>query len=571
MKLLPAVPFSSRIAVSLFPCALGIIASAQAQPESSANTRRPVPYPTPSAPEPTPKPSQNTSPTAQALAITTATSLSTAPDVDAAHRRVRLQLKKFTDWLVANNAKGYIGEVGWPNTPTTDAPSWSALADVWYGDADAANLWVTAWATGEWWGTNYNLSIYEKTSGSSINSMELQAPTLEAHPATANYNRGINDSGGEFGTGSGFSNANPGSYNFQYHYDSQGTFTYLAGRGIKLVRIPFRWERLQPTLNAPLNAAELQRLKDVVTRARTAGLEVVLDMHNYARYVLDVNGTATSKIIGSPEVPISAFQDVWTRISTEFKSDSGVYYGLLNEPHDLSITVNGLTGNKLWEKISQDALNAIRANGDTKLIMVSGSAWSGAQRWNTTHPTAWITDSANNFRYEAHHYWDPDSSGNYDPATESYAQTVTAAQNTGIVANPPSVEVIQDNADTTGVDLDGSWVASTATTGYYGTNYIHDNNTGKGTKRVLFQPALGSSGNYNVYMRWTAGSNRATNVPVDILTVNGVVTVTVNEQLNGGQWVLLGNYPLSYTNAYVAVRTTGTNGYVIADAVKFTP
>lgn len=533
--------------------------------------RRPVPYPTPSAPSPAEEAPEPAPSTVQSQALRTAATLSTTPDVDAAHRRVRLQLKKFSDWLVANNAKGFIGEVGWPNTPTADAPSWNALADRWYDDADAANLWVTAWATGEWWGTSYNLGIYEKTSGSSINAQELQAPTLEAHPTTASYSRGINDSGGEFGTGTGFSNANPGNYNFQYHYDSQGTFTYLASRGVKLVRIPFRWERLQPTLNSALNAAELQRLKDVVTRARTANLEVVLDMHNYARYVLDVSGTPTSKIIGSPEVPVTAFRDVWTRISTEFKSDPGVYYGLMNEPHDLSITFNGLTGNKLWEYISQQALNAIRANGDTKLIMVSGSGWSGAQRWNTTHPTGWITDPNNNFRYEAHHYWDADSSGNYDPATESYAQTVTAAQNAGIVANPTAVEVIQDNTATTGVDLDGSWVASTATTGYYGTNYIHDNNQGKGTKRVLFQPALGPSGNYNVYMRWTSGTNRANNVPVDINTVNGIVTVTVNQQLNGGQWVLLGNYPLSYTNAYVAIRNTGTSGYVVADAVKFTP
>jgi hypothetical protein len=45
--------------------------------------------------------------------------------------------------------------------------------------------------------------------------------------------------------------------------------------------------------------------------------------------------------------------------------------------------------------------------------MVPGYHWSGAQWWTTYHPRAWIADSANNHRYEAHHYWDRDHGGVY--------------------------------------------------------------------------------------------------------------------------------------------------------------
>ena len=132
--------------------------------------------------------------------------------------------------------------------------------------------------------------------------------------------------------------------------------------------------------------------------------------------------------------------------------------------------------------------------------------------------------------------------------------------------------VTLDNADTTDVTVIGSWNASTVTPGYYGSNYIHDNNTGKGTKSVMFLPTLAASGQHLVYARWIADPNRATNVPIDIVSAGGLTsTVTVNQQLNGSTWNLLGLYDLSSSTAELTIRTTGTNGYVLADAAQFVP
>ncbi|MFC5471172.1 hypothetical protein ACFPPD_21015 [Cohnella suwonensis] len=132
---------------------------------------------------------------------------------------------------------------------------------------------------------------------------------------------------------------------------------------------------------------------------------------------------------------------------------------------------------------------------------------------------------------------------------------------------PTPTSVIVDNADATGVTKVGTWTTSTFDTARYGADYLHDG----GTHSVTFTPTLPSAGTYSVYMMWPAGSNRASNVPVDILHAGVTSTVTVNQTTGGNQqWNLLGTYTFSAgTGGNVKIRTTATNGYVMADAVKF--
>ena len=54
------------------------------------------------------------------------------------------------------------------------------------------------------------------------------------------------------------------------------------------------------------------------------------------------------------------------------------------------------TGAQTWETISQQVVTAIRANGDSKKILVPGYGFSGAKTWADNHPRAWITDTVNN-------------------------------------------------------------------------------------------------------------------------------------------------------------------------------
>lgn len=51
---------------------------------------------------------------------------------------------------------------------------------------------------------------------------------------------GVNLAGAEFGQTN-----MPGIYNTDYTYPTVSTIDYFASKGFKLLRIPFRWERIQ--------------------------------------------------------------------------------------------------------------------------------------------------------------------------------------------------------------------------------------------------------------------------------------------------------------------------------------
>ena len=214
---------------------------------------------------------------------------------------------------------------------------------------------------------------------------------------------GINLAGAEFSSGS-----LPGVYLKHYTYPGEADFKRYAGLNLKLVRLPFRWERLQPKLNQPLNATELGRLKATLDLANKHGMQVILDMHNYYRYY--------GKLIASSEVPIAAFADSWKRIATQVLNHPAVYgYGLMNEPH----STNGK-----WPAAALAAAKAIRTVDAKRWIFVAGDRWSSAYHWPSYNiqliSDAWMRNPANNLVYEAHLYLDSDYSGTYANAKAVY-------------------------------------------------------------------------------------------------------------------------------------------------------
>jgi len=282
----------------------------------------------------------------------------------------------------------------------------------------------------------------------------------------------VNVAGAEFGAPqieptSSFSNRGSGTYDTAYHYDTEATFDYLAGRGVRLVRLPVRWERLQRAPFAPLDATEVARLRAALFRAGQAGLSVVVDVHNFGGYYLSDGTQGVRRAIGSPELPVTAFADLWSRLSASIADVASVAgYGLMNEPVNLP-SLDGRAPARTWERASQAAVDAVRARGDRHLVLVPGYEWSGAQRWTQQHPVPWVDDPAGNIRYEAHHYWDADSSGRY---RSSYAEEVADARSRGYVDAPP-VSPTPEPAPP-GDDMavwrptNGTWYVLTSTSGF---------------------------------------------------------------------------------------------------------
>ncbi len=55
---------------------------------------------------------------------------------------------------------------------------------------------------------------------------------------------GVNLAGAEFGSASGV-------YGTSYIYPTASELDYFKSEGITLIRLPFMWERAQPTLGGP--------------------------------------------------------------------------------------------------------------------------------------------------------------------------------------------------------------------------------------------------------------------------------------------------------------------------------
>jgi aryl-phospho-beta-D-glucosidase BglC (GH1 family) len=175
---------------------------------------------------------------------------------------------------------------------------------------------------------------------------------------------------------------------------------FYRDKGVDLVRLPFTWERMQPKLGGELSSSELGLLKTFLSDAARLGMDVIIDLHNYGRYEGQPIGSA-----GGPTK--EQFADFWSKLAGEIKGFSSlVGYDLMNEPHDMPSA-------SAWKDAAQAAVDAIRLVDTAKTIFVEGNNWSGAWSWLDNNADFIIKDPADKLVYQAHQYFDRDSSGTY--------------------------------------------------------------------------------------------------------------------------------------------------------------
>ncbi|MCC6621817.1 MAG: cellulase family glycosylhydrolase [Deltaproteobacteria bacterium] len=214
--------------------------------------------------------------------------------------------------------------------------------------------------------------------------------------------RGINIAGAEFGAAE-----LPGTHLTDYIWPTLANgydVSYYTDKGMNVIRLPFLWERLQPTLRGPFDVTENARLTAAVAEFEATGATVVLDPHNYARY--------RGAILNESDVTSADLADLWARLATLFADDPQVVFGLMNEPREMD------TGS--WVEAANAALVAIRDAGADNLVLVPGNHWTGAWSWDA----AWIAEDQRNsvrmldivdpgdhLAFEVHQYLDNDYSG----------------------------------------------------------------------------------------------------------------------------------------------------------------
>jgi endoglucanase len=309
------------------------------------------------------------------------------------------------------------------------------------------------------------------TWGCTSNGTTVQCSAPSANALSNRF--GVNLAGAEFGQNF------PGTYGVDYGYPTASELDYYKNKGMTLIRMPFAWERMQPALNGPLDAAQVGYMTNFLNAADARGMSVILDVHNYGRYGTGSFNDFTShgSIIGTSTVPVSAFANFWSMMATQFKGHSSLLgYDLMNEPHDMG-------GASVWPTAAQAAVNAIRSVDKSHIIFVEGDGWAGAWAWATYNGGLNINDPSNNLVYEAHQYFDSDNSGTY---TSSY-DAEGAYPNVGVDRLQPFA----------------LWISQHGYKGWVGESGVPNNDPRWLTVLNNFLAALKSNGLWGTY--WAGG------------------------------------------------------------------
>jgi endoglucanase len=225
----------------------------------------------------------------------------------------------------------------------------------------------------------------------------LVSPSPQASYNAVGYFPGVNLSVAEFGKGS--------QLNKNYTYPTDAEISYFHGKGLKIVRIPFKWERIQPKVRGDLDPTNLENLDRCVATASRLGMVVLIDPHNYGGRSVDGKNALVNI---DPQLTNEDFNDFWIKLANHYKDNPLVWFGLMNEPHKQTAAQDAAT--------MQSAVNAIRGTGAKNRILVPGTSWTGAHSWIKSGnglAFANFTDPGNNFAFEVHQYLDKDNSGTH--------------------------------------------------------------------------------------------------------------------------------------------------------------
>lgn len=241
---------------------------------------------------------------------------------------------------------------------------------------------------------------------------------------------GLNESGGEF------AGVYPGIDGTHYGYPNYDDLAYAKRKGFGIIRLPFRWERVQRPLGSnTLIQNEVRKIKQVLDWATQLNLRVIFDMHNFGRYCTYCNGSNSNNnvyaIIGESTCTLDHFCQVWRLLAQEFKDYECIWaYEIMNEPYAMLSSLP-------WVQIAQAAIYAIREIDTVTPILVDGDSFASARNWQSVSDNLrTLNDPADNLIFSSHCYFDHDSSGEY---SRSYDNSGANAQ-TGVTRLKPFVD-----------------------------------------------------------------------------------------------------------------------------------
>jgi endoglucanase len=248
----------------------------------------------------------------------------------------------------------------------------------------------------------------------------MSQPALPADPANI---YGVNVGDGSFaGAGDRYGTdyrypAVPNDPDPRVRYEE---FDYHYSKGARIVRLTFKWQRVQRTLFGDLygtqwpgdvgvfppgTAMDILRIDDLIANwlSRNPGNIILFDMHNFAQY------QGGQRIGYDQAVPIPAWIDAWVKLINRYGGEPRVWFDLMNEPNGGGQQAYRCRENFQW------IINALRGRTDSvNKILIEGALYSSAQYWvskGQAESYQDFYDPAGNFAFAPHCYLDSDASG----------------------------------------------------------------------------------------------------------------------------------------------------------------
>ena len=239
---------------------------------------------------------------------------------------------------------------------------------------------------------------------------------------------GSNEAGLEFGLGTWKPLGKfPGSLLVDYFPPNNTAVAHFRERFANTFRLPVAWERLQPVAFGDLDVNYASVVDGAIQNITSQNAVAILDIHNCKKVIhiyiyiyiynfiilfltcqLDARYWGNVLVRGVNSTKLS---DLWVKLANKYSSNMNVWFGMMNEPHDMD-TLD-------WFNIAQDTITAIRNTNAKNKILVPGTCWSGAHSWSTgcgkdisnAKAALNIVDPADNMLFEMHQYFDSDYSG----------------------------------------------------------------------------------------------------------------------------------------------------------------
>ncbi|KAF3924421.1 Endoglucanase [Arthrobotrys entomopaga] len=208
---------------------------------------------------------------------------------------------------------------------------------------------------------------------------------------------GINIAGFDFGCGT------DGTCNGRITPPPTSQFQHFKNDGFNLFRIPIGWQSLTPTLGGSLGG-QSGNYDSTVQACLNTGSYCIIDIHNYARW----NGG----IIGQGGPTDDQFVSLWTQLAQKYAGQSRIWFGVMNEPHDVNI--------QTWAATVQKVVTAIRNAGATsQYILLPGNQYTSAGAFISTGSADALIQvknpdgTTNGLIFDVHKYLDSDNSGTH--------------------------------------------------------------------------------------------------------------------------------------------------------------